>query len=99
MARRLAPGDLAMNRLARCLAPPRVSPCPSGVTAERLNYPVDPAHVSAAGNSSGALIADQLHIAHCADIMGAAMIAGRPYGCATLDASPDSVEARASQAS
>jgi poly(3-hydroxybutyrate) depolymerase len=55
--------------------------------------------VSAAGISSGAFIADQLHIAHSADIMGAAMIAGGPYDCATLDASPDSVEALASQAS
>jgi len=88
-----------MIRLARRLAPPLVFPCASGVTAERLNYPVDPAHVSAAGISSGAFIADQLHIAHSADIMGAAMIAGGPYGCATLHASPDSVEAPASQAS
>jgi poly(3-hydroxybutyrate) depolymerase len=79
MARRLAPGDLAMIRLA----PPLVFPFASGVTAERLNYPVDPAHVSAAGIASGAFIADQLHIAHSADIMGAAMIAGGPYDCAT----------------
>ena len=92
------PGDLAMTRLARCLGPP-VFPCASGVTAERLNYPVDPAHVSAAGISSGAFIADQLHIAHSADITGAAMIAGGPSGCGTLDASPDSVEVPASQAS
>jgi poly(3-hydroxybutyrate) depolymerase len=89
-----------MIRLARCLSPPLVFPCASGVTtAERLNYPVDPAQVSAAGISCGAFIADQLHIAHSADIMGAAMIVGGPYGCATLDASRENVEAPASLAS
>ena len=47
-------------------------------------YPVDPAQVSVSGLSSGAFMANQFHIAHSADIMGAAMIAGGLYGCAVL---------------
>ena len=51
--------------------------------ADRLGqYPVDPGQISVAGFSSGAFMANQLHIAHSADIMGAAMIAGGLYGCA-----------------
>ncbi len=47
---------------------------------------------------SGALMANQLHIAHSAEIMGAAMIAGGLYGCAVLHATADGVEALDSQA-
>jgi poly(3-hydroxybutyrate) depolymerase len=54
--------------------------------------------VSVSGISSGAFMANQLHIAHSADVMGAAMIAGGPYGCAVLRATSDGVEALASQA-
>ena len=61
-------------------------------------YPVDPAQVSVAGISSGAFMANQLHIAHSAGIMGAAMIAGGLYGCAVLDVQPDGVYALASRA-
>ena len=43
-------------------------------------------------------MANQLHIAHSADIMGAAMTAGGLYGCAVLHATADGVEALASQA-
>ena len=89
-----------MIPLARCLGPPLTLLCAYAVAAERLGgYPVDPAQVSAAGISSGAFLANQLHIAHSAHIMGAAMIAGGPYGCATLDASSDGVETPASEAS
>ncbi len=67
--------------------------------AERLGaFPVDPAQVSVAGISSGAFMANQLEVAHSADIMGAAMIAGGLYGCAVQDVTEDGVLALASQA-
>jgi hypothetical protein len=67
--------------------------------AEKLgSFPVDPTQVSVAGISSGAFMANQLHVAHSADIMGAAMIAGGLYGCAVQDVTDDGVLALASQA-
>src|ERR1700747_1917739 len=45
-------------------------------------FPVDPTQVSVSGISSGAFMANQLHIAHSAGIMGAGIIAGGLYGCA-----------------
>ena len=45
-------------------------------------FPVDPKQVSVAGISSGAFMANQLHIAHSADIVGAGIVAGGLYGCA-----------------
>jgi poly(3-hydroxybutyrate) depolymerase len=42
----------------------------------------DPGQVSVSGISSGAFMANQLHIAHSAGIMGAGIIAGGLYGCA-----------------
>jgi len=42
--------------------------------------PVDPTQVSVSGISSGAFMANQLHIAHSAGIIGAGMIAGGLYG-------------------
>jgi hypothetical protein len=47
---------------------------------------------------SGAVMANQPHIAHSAEIMGAAMIASGLYGCAVLHATADGVGAQASQA-
>jgi poly(3-hydroxybutyrate) depolymerase len=86
-----------MIRLANALS--LVLLCASASAAERLSsYPVDPAQVSVSGISSGAFMANQLHIAHSADVMGAAMIAGGLYGCAVLHATADGVEALASQA-
>ena len=38
-------------------------------------FPADPAQVSVSGISSGAFMANQLHIAHSAGIMGAGIIA------------------------
>jgi poly(3-hydroxybutyrate) depolymerase len=61
-------------------------------------YPIDPAQVSVSGISSGAFMANQLHIAHSAGIMGAAIIAGGLYGCAVLDVHPDGVFALATRA-
>ncbi len=67
--------------------------------AERLGVlPIDPSQVSVAGISSGAFMANQIHIAHSADVMGAAMIAGGLYGCAVEDVDSDGVLALASQA-
>jgi poly(3-hydroxybutyrate) depolymerase len=71
----------------------------SAHAAEKLGaFPVDPAEVSVAGLSSGAFMANQLHIAHSAAIMGAAMIAGGLYGCAVQDVEGDGVVALVSQA-
>ena len=43
-------------------------------------FPVDPGQVAVAGISSGAFMANQLHIARSAGIMGAGIVAGGPYG-------------------
>src|SRR5712671_5148010 len=61
-------------------------------------FPVDPAEVSVSGISSGAFLANQLHIAHSAGIVGAGMIAGGLYGCAADSVSADGVLALASLA-
>ena len=61
-------------------------------------FPVDPAQVSVSGISSGAFMANQLHIAHSAGIVGAGMIAGGLYGCAAESVSEDGVLALASLA-
>jgi poly(3-hydroxybutyrate) depolymerase len=45
-------------------------------------FPADRDQVSVSGISSGAFMANQLHIAHSAGIMGAGIIAGGLYGCA-----------------
>jgi poly(3-hydroxybutyrate) depolymerase len=88
-----------MIRLANALWLSLMLLCASASAAERLrSYPVDPAQVSVSGLSSGAFMANQLHIAHSADIMGAALIAGGLYGCAVLHSTDDGVEALASQA-
>src|SRR6516165_1823412 len=62
------------------------------------HFPVDPAQVSVSGISSGAFMANQLHIAHSAGIIGAGMIAGGLYGCAVDSVSEDGVFALASLA-
>ena len=88
-----------MVRLAIALSLSLTLACASASAAERLSsYPINPAQVSVSGLSSGAFMANQLHIAHSAEIMGAAMIAGGLYGCAVLHATADGVEALDSQA-
>ena len=88
-----------MVRLAIALSLSFILAWASASAAERLrSYPIDPAQVSVSGLSSGAFMANQLHIAHSAEIMGAAMIAGGLYGCAVLHATEDGVEALDSQA-
>ena len=48
--------------------------------ADRLQpYPVDPTQISVAGDSSGAFMANQIHVAHSAEVMGVALIAGGLY--------------------
>jgi hypothetical protein len=71
---------------------------PAAAAAALGAFPVDPAQVSVAGISSGAFMANQLHVAHSAGIMGAAMVAGGLYGCAAIDVTPTGVVALASQA-
>jgi poly(3-hydroxybutyrate) depolymerase len=46
------------------------------------SYHVDPAKITAAGISSGAYMATQLHVAYSATFKGAAIFAGGPYYCA-----------------
>src|SRR5215468_4868285 len=68
-------------------------------TADPLGrFPVDRAQVSVSGISSGAFMANQLHIAHSAGIMGAAIIAGGLYGCAVLEVQSEGVFALATRA-
>ena len=90
------------NRLARLAGALGVALAVIGGAAraaDRLGaYPIDPAQVSVAGISSGAFMANQIHVAHSADVMGAAMIAGGLYGCAVQDVEADGVVALASQA-
>ena len=61
-------------------------------------FPVDPAQVSVSGISSGAFMANQLHIAHSAGIIGAGIVAGGLYGCAADSVAEDGVFALASLA-
>jgi poly(3-hydroxybutyrate) depolymerase len=61
-------------------------------------FPIDPAQVSVSGISSGAFMANQLHIAHSNGIIGAGMIAGGLYGCAVDHVIDDGVYALASLA-
>jgi hypothetical protein len=88
-----------MSRLAKIAAFLSALQCACALAAEPLkSFPVDPAQISVAGFSSGAFMANQLHIAHSAGLMGAAMIAGGLYGCAVEDVAPGGVVARTSLA-
>lgn len=54
--------------------------------ADRLGtLPIDPAQISVSGISSGAFMANQLHVAHSARLMGAGLVAGGLHGCAVHD--------------
>lgn len=61
-------------------------------------FPADPGQVSVSGISSGAFMANQLHVAHSAGIMGAGIIAGGPFGCAVDRLTGDGVAALVSLA-
>jgi len=43
---------------------------------------IDVSHTSASGLSAGAYMAGQLQVSHSSQIIGAALVAGGPYGCA-----------------
>jgi poly(3-hydroxybutyrate) depolymerase len=61
--------------------------------ADRLgSLPIDPAQISVSGISSGAFMANQLHVAHSAQLMGAGLVAGGLYGCAVFDATAAGVQ-------
>jgi poly(3-hydroxybutyrate) depolymerase len=62
---------------------------PAAAEAPLGRHGADPRQVTVSGLSSGAFMASQLHIAHSAGIMGAAIIAGGLYGCAVESLSPD----------
>jgi poly(3-hydroxybutyrate) depolymerase len=54
--------------------------------AEALaRYNIDPRQISVSGISSGAFMAHQFHVAHSATVIGAGIIAGGPYNCATSE--------------
>lgn len=61
-------------------------------------FPADPQQVSVAGISSGAFMANQLHVAHSSGIMGAGIVAGGPFGCAVDRVTGEGVAALASLA-
>ena len=61
-------------------------------------YLIDPTQISVSGISSGAFMANQLHVARSADIMGVGMVAGGLYGCAVASADDQGVTALASLA-
>lgn len=95
----MRPSHCAIRRLV--LAAVACAPALSAVAepaAKLTAFPVDSTQISVAGISSGAFMANQLHVAHSADIMGAAMIAGGLYGCAVQDVTGDGVEALGSKA-
>jgi hypothetical protein len=53
---------------------------PSGEGLPQLGIDVE--QTSASGLSAGAYMAGQLQVAHSSQIIGAALVAGGPYGCA-----------------
>ena len=94
----MGPGRNRFGCLAKALALGLAAVSPAHAAEKLGSFPVDPAQVSVAGFSSGAFMANQLHIAHSAELMGAAMIAGGLYGCAVQEVASDGVVALASQA-
>ncbi len=55
------------------------------VTPPLPSLDIDAARVTVSGLSSGAYMAQQLHLAHSDRVAGAALLAGGPYGCAQGD--------------
>ena len=53
---------------------------PTGEALPQLG--IDVKQTSASGLSAGAYMAGQLQVAHSSQIIGAALVAGGPYGCA-----------------
>ena len=85
------------------LAPIALSLLALGISSARAadplgHYPVDSNQVSVAGISSGAFMANQFHVAHSRDVMGAAMVAGGLYVCAVEAIEDDGVRGLMTQA-
>lgn len=59
---------------------------------------VDAGQISVSGISSGAFMANQLHIAHSANLVGAGLVAGGLYGCAVQSADASGIESLAAVA-
>lgn len=73
-----------MRKLARLIgvALAATVPAAEAVAAELPSLAVDLAQTSVSGLSSGAFMAGQFHVAFSETVVGAAIIAGGPYGCA-----------------
>ncbi len=78
-----------MNRLPALKAFPLAMIAVLGGCAERApeapKLKIDPARVTVSGLSSGAYMAEQVHLALSDRIAGAGLLAGGPYGCARGD--------------
>ncbi len=60
-----------------------ISGCATGTASEGLpTLRLDPARVAVAGISSGAIMAQQAHLAYADRLRGAALLSGPPYQCA-----------------
>ncbi len=85
-ARRAAPGvflPLVAGTLALALAGGCAPSAPP--LADLPTLTIDPVRVTVSGLSSGAYMAQQLHLAYSDRIAGVALLAGGPYGCARGD--------------
>ncbi len=85
-ARRPAPGVFFSATVAASLLLGAVGCTPQAAAPPALpKFSIDPTRVSVSGLSSGAYMAQQLHLAYSDRISGAALLAGGPYGCAQGD--------------
>ena len=83
--------SLPLALAASCLFASAVS------AAEPLaRFHLDTAQISVSGISSGAFMANQLHVAHSRDIVGAGVVAGGLFGCAVASTGDDGVVSLAS---
>lgn len=78
-ARRWSPGVFFSAALLAACAPA------APPAAELPGLAIDPLRVTVSGLSSGAYMAQQLHLAYADRLAGAALLAGGPYGCAHGD--------------
>jgi poly(3-hydroxybutyrate) depolymerase len=65
----------------------------AGAADKLQRFAADPAQVSVSGVSAGAFMANQLHIAHAAGIIGAGLVAGGLFGCAVDQPTSNGVQA------
>jgi pimeloyl-ACP methyl ester carboxylesterase len=62
-----------------------IGACAKDATPALPALAIDPARVTVSGLSSGAYMAQQVHLAYSDRLAGAALLAGGPYGCAGGD--------------